>query len=204
MKLSGEEPGPPDLSVSDQVTLLSLARGAIASHLSGCDPTAPSRLPSSLLVASGVFCTLYQESRLRGCIGYLAADKPLAAAVSEIAISAATLDPRFTPLQFDQLARITIKLSVLSPIFRISPEQIIIGRHGLLIEFQQYRGILLPEVAAAQRWSVNEFLSHLSQKARMPPAFLPQARLSGFTALTFSEPDLTSIRSDQPQLDQQA
>lgn len=196
-----EVTGLPEISTEDQLTLLALARGAIANHLSGCDTTLPADLPAILDRPAGVFCTLYLGDSLRGCVGYIFPNKPVPNAVIEMAVAAATQDPRFPPLLQHDLSRTTIKLSILSPLFKITPEQVEVGRHGLLLEYKHIRAILLPEVAGAHNWTVDEYLSHLCQKAGLPSSLLPHARLFAFTAMTFSDPDRRSVRTHKSDLE---
>ncbi|MGC8623294.1 MAG: TIGR00296 family protein [Candidatus Micrarchaeia archaeon] len=125
---------------------------------------------------SGAFVTLehYPTGTLRGCIGFPLAIKPLYEAVVDAAISAATEDPRFVPLSHVELAEITIEVSILSKMERITgkpeeiKEQVKVGRDGLFIEYGYYSGLLLPIVAVEEGWNSEEFLDNVCMKAGLP------------------------------------
>lgn len=145
----------------------------------------------ALAEAGGVFVTLRQQGQLRGCIGYIQPLKPLYLAVVEAALSAAFHDPRFPPLELDELAMVEIEVSLLSPVFEIRPEEIEPGRHGLIVSQGSYRGLLLPQVATEYGWDRVRFLEETCQKAGLPPdAWQKGARLESFTATVFSEAPL--------------
>lgn len=135
---------------------------------------------------SGVFVTLRKNSQLKGCIGRMIADEPLAAAVQKISIAAATSDPRFAPLTLDDLKNITIKISVLSPLQRIATHQIEIGKHGLMINHKGHRGVLLPEVPVERNWDRETYLANLCFKAGLPLEILEEnPAFYGFTSIEF-------------------
>jgi AmmeMemoRadiSam system protein A len=135
---------------------------------------------------SGVFITIRQNSNLRGCIGTLTADSPLYLAVQNMAIAAATSDPRFYPLNLEDLPQISIKVAILSPLQRMGIDKIEIGKHGLLIIHQGRRGVLLPEVPVDRGWDKAEFLTHLCIKAGLDPQSIKNnPKLYGFTTIEF-------------------
>jgi AmmeMemoRadiSam system protein A len=139
----------------------------------------------------GAFVTLKTraEGRLRGCIGHLEADRPLEQAVQEMAIAAATEDPRFPAVTPEELDTLGLEISVLSPLERVRPEDVEVGRHGLLVQFRGRRGLLLPQVAVAQRWDRETFLDHTCRKAGVPAESWrdPDCVLLAFTATVFAE-----------------
>jgi AmmeMemoRadiSam system protein A len=117
----------------------------------------------------GVFVTLKTKGNLRGCIGYVEGIKPLQEAVGDMALSAAFKDPRFTPLQKGELDDLQVEISVMSPLEEItSPDEIIVGTHGLVIEKGVNRGLLLPQVATEYHWDKETFLAHTCLKAGLP------------------------------------
>jgi len=143
-----------------------------------------------------VFVSLHDRGVLRGCIGTLAADKPLFRAVAASAISAGTRDPRFSPLSLEELSRCEIDISVLGPFVPISSvEQIVVGQHGLLLEKGGCRGLLLPQVATQYGWDAAQFLRQTFIKAGLPPqSKIGDAKVLVFSACVFCEkdyPDLT-------------
>jgi len=115
---------------------------------------------------AGAFVTLTKKGQLRGCIGYITSIKPLFDTVVDAAQNSAINDPRFTPLREEELSQIDIEVSILS-----SPESfsgydsIVIGKHGLLLDEEHYRSVLLPQVAVEHKFSVSDFLSALCEKA---------------------------------------
>ena len=118
----------------------------------------------------GAFVTLNRAGRLRGCIGFIRAVKPLIEIIPEMAIAAAFQDPRFEPLQPDELDDLEIEISVLTPLQEIKdPEEIIPGKHGIMIIKGPFSGLLLPQVATDHNWDRYTFLSQTCMKAGLPP-----------------------------------
>lgn len=138
----------------------------------------------------GAFVTLRIDGELRGCIGYIDYAGPVRMAVEDVARKAAFGDPRFDPLTPDEMNHVQIEISVLTPMRRISsPEEITIGRDGLVIACRGRRGLLLPQVATEYGWGVEEFLENTCRKAGLPPGAWrePGAELEAFSAEVFSE-----------------
>ena len=97
-----------------------------------------------LLVQGACFVTLWRRyGELRGCRGECSAHQPLVAAVGFMALAAALDDPRFAAVKAGELAELRIEISVLTPLYPIEPQQIEIGRHGLMIIEGRRRGLLL-------------------------------------------------------------
>lgn len=181
------------LSEADQQTLLRMAREAIERCLHGAEvPTVPE--PSEALrQPCGAFVTLRKGSRLRGCIGYVEAIKPLYVTVHECAVGAALHDLRFPPVSKTEMPGLNLEISVLSPLVEIAPEEIEIGRHGLLISRGAQRGLLLPQVAVEWKWEREKFLNETCRKAGLPSdAWRHGARIQAFTAQVFEEPHRAS------------
>ncbi len=179
---------PPAFTPAQQAVLLRLAREAIAAYLrTGNIPPVTIDDPA-LTRRAGAFVTLWQAKELRGCIGHIKADRPLYRAVQEMAVSAATSDTRFDPLSLDELDSLTVEISVLSPLRRISSiEQVEVGRHGLVIAKDGRRGLLLPEVATERGWDRYTFADAVCWKAGLPAGcWRAGATLHTFTAVVFS------------------
>ncbi len=190
-----------NLTGSEKELLLGVARNSIEAHLKGHPSTLPDKIPAILNEPHGVFVTLHRHGRLRGCIGYLEAVKPLVTAVQEMAVAAAFCDPRFPPLRADELADIDLEISVLSPMCRVFKEEDVeVGKHGLYLERALARGLLLPQVATQCRWDRTTFLEQTCCKAGLPPSAWrdPDTRLYVFTAEIFSEhpPEPTSPQQE--------
>jgi AmmeMemoRadiSam system protein A len=157
------------LADDEKRELLRIARATLREHgFSGrIPPGKPHR--ESLVAPAAVFVSLHQGKQLRGCIGSTEADRPLFRAVQEMAIAAATRDPRFSPLDPDELDQTEIEISVLSGARRVKgPEEIAIGQDGIWIESQGHRGLLLPQVAPEAGWDAATLLARTCQKAGLP------------------------------------
>jgi AmmeMemoRadiSam system protein A len=179
----------PSLSEADRRAFLQLARLAVAE--AACYGRLPEQIPNDgpFAVRQGVFVTLHVHNRLRGCIGVIEGDEPLGDSIVRCAASAALRDPRFAPLRPDELAELHIEISLLSPPQPIRPEQIEIGRHGLLISRGGQRGLLLPQVATEHHLATEQFLAEACQKARLPREAWQEAEtlVFGFTCEVFAE-----------------
>jgi uncharacterized protein len=194
---AGAESGPsrPDaneFSSAERELLLRLAHQAIASAI---ERSAISLAPSSPHLAEprGVFTTLYSRGNLRGCIGHVFPIASLYRAVVETARAAAFDDTRFGPLAPAELAELEVSLSVLSPLRPLAPEEIEVGRHGLLIALGGRRGLLLPQVPVEHAWDRVTFLEQVCVKAGLPAnAWQTGASIEGFTAEVFGDRDRRS------------
>jgi AmmeMemoRadiSam system protein A len=177
------------LSEADRRAALHLARTAVVDAVS--HRKLPDVFPSEGVFAErrGVFVTLHVAKHLQGCIGVIEASEPLGEAIVRCAASAALEDPRFAPMMPEQLAELSIEISVLSHVRPIAPESIEIGRHGLLVRLHAQRGLLLPQVAIEHRLTRQQFLEETCRKAGLPREAWrdPEARLFGFTCEVFSE-----------------
>jgi AmmeMemoRadiSam system protein A len=179
------------LSAEARRQLLALARGTLVAHFRG-EP--PPRLASDRAETFGqsraLFVTLRRAGQLRGCIGTLAPEGDLARMVPRFALRAAFEDPRYPGLTAEELTGCTIEISVLTPPRPVErPEDVVVGRDGLIIELGARRGLLLPQVATEWGFDRVTFLAEVSRKAGLPPDAwqLPAARLWSFQAEVFAE-----------------
>ncbi len=180
---------PPDPTQAQREELLTLARTTIAEYLE-TDNFSDYATDDPLLARySGAFVTLKEHGELRGCIGHTRADLPLYQAVQQMAVAAATGDPRFPPLTPDGLTNVTVEISILSPFRRLTDvTQIEVGVHGLMIYKGNQRGLLLPQVPVEQGWDRGEYLENLCLKAGLLPGCWQEgATLYAFTAVVFGE-----------------
>lgn len=178
---------PGEYSAEERTLLLSLAHRSIEAKLDGqsVDTSAPS---THLAELRGAFTTLHLNGELRGCIGYVIPMYPLYRTIAETAVSAAFGDPRFSPVTPEEAGRLVIEISVLSPMFPIRPEEVEVGKHGLLITMGARRGLLLPQVPVEQGWNRLTFLEQTCYKAGLPPlAWKEGASIEAFTAEVFGE-----------------
>lgn len=173
--------------------LLGLARNTIQKFLKNEPIKKQAFFSENLKTKTGAFVTLHIDGRLRGCIGYVAGIKPLQEAIQDLAISAAFNDPRFQPVTLDQVDKIDIEISVLTPLQRVEDTaEIKIGRDGLLIKQPPFEGLLLPQVATEYGWNVPTFLSETCHKAGLDGNCWQDksTEIYRFQALIFSEHDL--------------
>jgi AmmeMemoRadiSam system protein A len=173
---------------SDRQLLLRVAREAIAAHVTG--QAAPS-VDAALLNerTGGAFVTLHKGQELRGCIGHVEDDEPLMRVVVRCAVAACSSDPRFSAVSPSELAQLSIELSLLGVLEEIrGPDDIEVGRHGLVVEKGRHRGLLLPQVATEWGWDREQFLEHTCRKAGLAlDAWKAGATLWRFEAEVFSE-----------------
>lgn len=157
----------------DKKILLSIARESIRSAITDTpnDQTQIEITSPELNEKSGAFVTLRTYGKLRGCIGRMVSDIPLHKLVSEMAVSAAKEDPRFSHIQLSELEDIEIDISVLSPLQKVDdPLDLELGRHGIYIKKGSSNGCFLPQVATETGWTKEEFLSKCcSMKAGLSP-----------------------------------
>src|SRR5689334_11687213 len=180
---------PGELSPKERKLLLHLAHEAIAAALEQREIslTAPT---ARLAEPRGAFTTLYYRGDLRGCVGYVFPVASLYRTVAESARGAAFDDSRFPPVTRDHAPELRVSLSVLSPLHPVRPEQVEIGRHGLLITLGYCRGLLLPQVPLEHGWDRIAFLEQTCRKAGLPPnAWQTGAKLEAFTAEIFADPE---------------
>lgn len=176
-----------EYSDEERQLLLSLAHEAIVSALEQRELAAKT-FSTHLSEPRGVFTTLYHDGKLRGCVGYPIAVLPLYQTVIETARSSAFEDPRFTPISREEAPQLRISISVLSTPTPISPDQIEVGRHGLLISDGARRGLLLPQVASEHGWDRITFLEQTCRKAGLPSnAWQNGAKIEAFTAEVFGD-----------------
>jgi len=176
------------LDASQRKELLGIARRALDGYL-GAGKIPPEEGVRGKLAAHGAaFVTLTKNGRLRGCIGYTEAVAPLFKVVQECAVAAATEDPRFPPVSPMELPSLRVEISVLTPLFPIRPEEVEVGRHGLMVAQGGMRGLLLPQVPVEWGWDREKFLDQVCVKAGLSPsAWRHGATLRAFTAEVFGE-----------------
>jgi AmmeMemoRadiSam system protein A len=176
-----------EYSEDERRQLISIAHEAVAAALENreLDLTPPSE---HLAEHRGAFTTLHEKGELRGCVGYVFPMYSLYRTIAETAVAAALKDTRFMPVGRDELPKLEVEISVLSPIQPIDPDDVEIGRHGLLITYGSRRGLLLPQVPVEHDWDRLTFLQQTCVKAGLPTdAWEHGAKVEGFTAEVFGE-----------------
>jgi uncharacterized protein len=188
-----------ELTQEEQKVLLTLARATVEAHVTGQSPPSPETMSPGLQLQRGAFVTLHLQEQLRGCIGTFTSQQPLWEVVRQMALHAATRDPRFPPVSADEIEALDYEISVLGePIPVKDVEEIEIGRDGLILSRGFHRGVLLPQVATEHGWGREEFLQHTCNKAMLPlDAWRdPKTTIERFEALVFSEKELFSDSSE--------
>jgi AmmeMemoRadiSam system protein A len=177
------------LTDKEQKELLQIARDTIAGYVTTGEVPVVVTTSPGLSLRNGCFVTIKQKGELRGCIGNFVSDQPLHRLVQEMAVSAATRDPRFYPMKTADLAGFTLDISVLSPLAKAaSVEEIQVGVHGIYIIKGEYRGVLLPQVAMEYGWNREQFLQHTCVKAGLPKdAWQGKCDIYIFSAQVFGE-----------------
>jgi AmmeMemoRadiSam system protein A len=176
-----------EFSPEERAQLLQLAHESIVSALE--DRKLSLTPPTAHFAESrGAFTSLYLHGKLRGCVGYVLPVSSVYQAVADTARAAAFEDTRFSPVKLEEARHLEIELSVLSRPQPIAPQDVLIGRDGLLVGMSGYRGLLLPQVAVQHSWDRETFLEQTCQKAGLPAdAWRRGASIEAFTAEVFGD-----------------
>ncbi len=185
-----------ELSRQTRRDLLALARDSIGAFFRGePEPRLTTDRAELFGLQRALFVTLRLGGDLRGCIGTLACDGDVARIVPRFARRAAFEDPRFPPLEASELPGCEIEISILSPPEPVThPEEIVVGRDGLILEARGRSGLLLPQVATEWGFDRDAFLGEVSRKAGLPREAWkePEAKIWRFQAEVFGEKDVRS------------
>jgi AmmeMemoRadiSam system protein B/AmmeMemoRadiSam system protein A len=181
---------PFSLNDHDKSELLALARKSVEMAVTEHKQYEPGASASEALNQDrGAFVTLNEGGKLRGCIGYTSATKPLYLTVRDTARLAALRDPRFPAVSPSELPLLEYEISVLSPLRRVMDvQQIQIGRDGLVMKNGDNEGLFLPQVPVEQKWGLQKYLQELCvEKANMPSNCWqdPNTDIFKFTAVVF-------------------
>jgi uncharacterized protein len=158
------------LTPEEGVLAVGIARETIEASVR-CRPPSLPELPEIFRQKRGVFVTITECGELRGCIGFPYPMIPLKDALSGAAASAALEDPRFPPVRPQELPRLSIDVTILTPPEPMTvppgerPSKVIPGKHGLIVRSSGRSGLLLPQVATEYNWDAREFLHHTCMKA---------------------------------------
>jgi AmmeMemoRadiSam system protein A len=152
--------------------LLEIARAAIQVAVglaSGWSLASRIRRAHGRDLRSAVFVTLTDAGELRGCMGTLDPEQPVAQAVATAAMTAALDDPRFYPVEADELADLDVEVSILGvPVELVTPRDFVPGLDGIVVERGRRLGLLLPEVATDHGWDGERMLGAVCRKAGLP------------------------------------
>ncbi|HEX9708544.1 MAG TPA: TIGR00296 family protein [Candidatus Thermoplasmatota archaeon] len=188
---------PNGYSLGDGEAAVRIARAAVEAAVRG-ERFALPPLTEIFRRNAGVFTTLndFPSMQLRGCVGFAEPVETLAVALVEASRAAALEDGRFGPVGPDELARLVVEVSLLTPPREVEvarreaiPGAVEVGRHGLVVRRGRAGGLLLPQVAADWRWDAEEFLEQACRKAGLPRDAWAQegTRVLVFEADVFAE-----------------
>jgi MEMO1 family protein len=153
------------ISEKEKKELLQKARNSIAGFVKTGKKGTPVPPKSSGILneITGAFVSIYVDGKLRGCIGGFARENTLNDVVQQMAVSA-SCDRRFSSIEPEELDKMELEISVLSPLKKIeSINEIELGKHGVYIKKDINTGTFLPQVAAKTGWNLEEFLGHCSR-----------------------------------------
>jgi AmmeMemoRadiSam system protein A len=181
-----------DLTKDEKNTLLHIARKSIQTAFYGEKLQKAwdgENLTGTLESECGAFVTLNEDGHLRGCIGHFGENIPLYETVAMMARAAAFEDTRFMEVSREELTRIDIEISVLSPLEKISgPDEFEYGKQGIYMVKNGRSGTFLPQVAQESNWTKEEFLGHCARdKAGIGWDGWKTAALYTYYAIVFSE-----------------
>ncbi len=175
----------------EETELLKLARATVEDFVRNKKVTPYTPASPGLQQKLGAFVTLRENGQLRGCIGQFEASGPLSAVIQQMAVAAASQDPRFRPVGPEELDKLEYEISILSPLRKVpNADGIELGKHGVQISKGFNHGVFLPQVATETGWTKEQFLSELcTQKAGLPADCWkdPGVALDVFTAQVFAE-----------------
>jgi conserved hypothetical protein TIGR00296 len=171
------------LSIQQGSFLVKIARKAVEEYLKNERIIKLTQIDPIYKIKRGVFTTIEEykisngmvNKELRGCIGFPYPSEELINLTIKSAILAATEDPRFPPLEYDELEKVVFELSILTEPKLLDvdkkklPSMIKIGRDGLIIERGLMSGLLLPQVAVENEWDAETFLCNACLKAGLTP-----------------------------------
>lgn len=181
------------LDAAEKKRLIEIARTAFETFVKTGKTIDVHETDPRLNQVQGAFVTLTKQGRLRGCIGNIIGDRALALTVRDMAIAAASQDPRFSTVTPDEISSIEVEVSVLSVPRKISnpASEIKLGVHGVIVSRGMFnRGVFLPQVATETGMNLDQFMGELcSQKAGLPRDCWkdPKTTVEVFTAEVFNE-----------------
>ena len=179
-----------ELDSLDKISLLRLARRSIEQYLTSETLPLPRNLTHLMNSKRGAFVTIKKHGELRGCIGSMVENLPLNNVVGKMALQAAFNDNRFHPLEISELSQVELEISVLTPLVKINnPDEIVLGRDGVVLKKENKQAVFLPQVATEQGWNKEQFLTQLCYKAGLNATDWKTATLLTFRAEVFSEKD---------------
>ena len=189
-----------NFTTDERKQLLTFARQTLRAVVANSPMIEPdaAALPKKFTEKKGCFVTLTERGQLRGCIGHILPQEPLYKAIMDNATAAALRDPRFAPVQPDELDKIEIEISVLTvpqPLNFSSPEDLLNKlqphKDGVVLQIGNRGATYLPQVWEQIPDKVT-FLNSLAQKAGCAPDDWrrPDAKVSIYHVEPFSESEI--------------
>jgi len=169
---------------------IDLVRWALNSYVKGLfDVPQPKLTDPYFNEKAGVFVTLKKNGSLRGCIGIIQPTDILARNIITSTRNSALNDHRFPPARLEEVDRLEIEISILSPPKKSKLEDIEIGKHGLIVEGGSLSAVYLPQVATEIGWTFDQWLDSLCDKANLPTSYWKEkeAKFHTFTAQIINE-----------------
>jgi len=184
------------LKDNDKTALLALARDSLVSHFKESEEQTLKNfemkiLPRHPALAQKLPCFVSLHTRtkeLRGCIGILETKDALYENTAHYVLQAAMAGPRFPRVKQTEVANLRIGISVLGPSKEItSLQEVEIGKHGLVVQSGNRRGVLLAKVAVEQGWDQEEFLAQTCLKAGLAPEMVYHYKMFVFEEISFED-----------------
>jgi AmmeMemoRadiSam system protein A len=147
-----------------------LAKETVETYVkSGKRLTTPKNLTPEMKQQAGVFVSIHKLGDLRGCIGtFEPQQKTVAEEVITNAISSATQDPRFNPIEENELKDLDYSVDVLtSPEPVENKSQLDPKKYGVIVQAGWRRGLLLPDLEGVD--SVDYQIDICRQKGGIGP-----------------------------------
>jgi AmmeMemoRadiSam system protein A len=183
----------PSLSADEKRFLLALSRQTLVAYLRDGSMPSYEATSAALLEPRATFVTLRRraDGELRGCRGQRSATQSLVESVIHMTVASATDDPRFEPVTRADIPGLHIEISALTPPTLMRPDQVVVGRHGLIVSSTRAAGLLLPQVPLEYGWNREQFLRAVCEKAGLPADawHVAGVRLEGFEAEVWEEED---------------
>ena len=150
--------------------LVQLARQAVESYVRRHVVIKPGELEPEMKERAGVFVSLKKHGQLRGCIGtFEPTQTSVAEEIIQNAISSATGDPRFSPVNPSELDSLDYSVDILTHPEAVEDRlQLDPKKYGVIVEAGRRRGLLLPDLEGVD--SVDMQISICRQKAGIMPA----------------------------------
>ncbi|MCD6472874.1 AmmeMemoRadiSam system protein A [Candidatus Aerophobetes bacterium] len=165
-----------------------LAREAIRVYLrEKREISPPTEFPKEFQKKAGVFVSLHKRGRLRGCIGtYLPTKENVVYEIIKNAISAATQDPRFPPMEKDELRDVDISVDILSQPEQIySEDDLNPKKYGVIVSKGWRKGLLLPDLEGVD--TVERQIEIAKQKAGLWEISNRDLEIQRFTVTRYKE-----------------